>query len=212
MNLFNFNFVDILLSLPAVIWAISFHEVCHGWASWKLGDPTARSAGRLTLNPLAHFDLWGTLSLLFFRFGWAKPVPIDPRYYKNPKRDLIIVSLAGVAGNLLSAFLAGQLVQWLYKPVALGSIPGGLPLIGVLQYMVIINTSFALFNLIPIPPLDGSKVLWPLLPAKWQFSLWRYERYGSLILMVLVFSGAVGRLIGPAVFSLFRLFTSPLLS
>jgi len=94
---------ELLLSLPAILWAITFHEFCHGYVAYLLGDPTAERAGRLSLNPLAHLDPIGALMLLFFRFGWAKPVPIDPRYFKNPRRDIVLVSLAGAAGNLASA-------------------------------------------------------------------------------------------------------------
>lgn len=200
--------VDLLLSLPAVLWAVSFHEVCHSWASWKLGDPTAKMRGRLSLNPLEHFDLWGTLALLVFRFGWAKPVPIDPRYYKNPRRDIVLVSLAGPAGNFLTALVVGRILRWSAVYLLSGAF-GGVPLLEVLQYFVIINLGFGLFNLLPIPPLDGSKVFLPLFPRAWQRWIWQYERYGFFVLIALVYTGATAYILGYPLTLLYRLVISP---
>lgn len=140
---------DLILSIPAVLWAITFHEFCHGYVAFKLGDPTAMRAGRLTLNPLAHLDPIGALMLLFFRFGWAKPVPIDTRYFKNPKRDIALVSIAGVAGNFLTASFCGLLAR---------VIPGKMlilyPALGrFIVLLAVINLGLGVFNLIPIPLL-----------------------------------------------------------
>lgn len=184
----------LLLSIPAVLWAITFHEFCHGYASYKLGDPTAHIRGRLTLNPLAHLDPMGAIMLLLFRFGWAKPVPIDPRYYKNPRRDILIVSAAGVAGNIATAVLVGLLVRVL--PMA---ILKNFAVFMFIQMMVLINIGLAVFNLVPIPPLDGSKLFYPLIPRSLLKYYYWLERYGMFVLMALLFLGVLQRIMGPIV-------------
>ena len=154
----------LLLTLPAVLWAISFHEFCHGYAAKLVGDPTAERSGRLSLNPLDHFDLVGTLMLLLVGFGWAKPVPINTRYFRHPRRDLVIVSLAGVAGNILTAVVCVLFLRFLGDPwYRLAGRAG----ITVLVQMIANNMGLAAFNLIPIPPLDGSRVLEAFLPFKY---------------------------------------------
>jgi len=184
----------LLLSIPAVLWAITFHEFCHGYASYKLGDPTAYIRGRLTLNPLAHLDPIGALMLLLFRFGWAKPVPVDPRYYKNPKRDIFIVSIAGVTGNIITAILVGLMVRFL--PVA---VLKNFAVFMFIQMMVLINIGLAVFNLVPIPPLDGSKLIYPLLPRSLLQKYFWLERYGMFVLMALLFLGVLQRIMTPIV-------------
>ncbi|MDO9509388.1 MAG: site-2 protease family protein [Thermovirgaceae bacterium] len=185
---------DLLLSLPAVLWAITFHEFCHGYAAYRLGDPTAAKRGRLTLNPLAHLDPVGALMLLIFRFGWAKPIPIEPRYFKHPRRDLIIVSLAGAAGNFLTAVLCGFLVKFFPGPFM------AVPALGrFIVLMVLINLGLGVFNLIPIPPLDGSKLLYVLLPPKWMGGFFWLERYGFFVLMVLLFLGVIQTVMSPII-------------
>lgn len=185
---------ELLLSLPAVLWAITFHEFCHGYAAYRLGDPTAMRSGRLTLNPLAHLDPVGALLLLVARFGWAKPVPIDPRYFKNPARDMVIVSLAGAAGNIATAFVAGLLMRVMPKAILLNY-----AVLNFMVLMVFINLGLAVFNLLPIPPLDGSKILYVLLPPRWMEAYYKLERYGMLILMVLVIFGVVQQVMSPVV-------------
>ncbi len=185
---------ELLLSLPAVLWAITFHEFCHGYAAYRLGDPTAMRSGRLTLNPLAHLDPVGALLLLVARFGWAKPVPIDPRFFKNPGRDMVIVSLAGAAGNIATAFLAGLLMRVMPKALLMNY-----AVLNFMVLMVFINLGLAVFNLLPIPPLDGSKILYVLLPPRWMEAYYKLERYGMLILMVLVIFGVVQQVMSPVV-------------
>jgi len=192
---------DLVLSIPAVLWAITFHEYCHGYVAFKLGDPTAMRAGRLTLNPLAHLDPIGALMLLFFRFGWAKPVPIDTRYFKNPKRDIALVSIAGVAGNFLTASFCGLLAR---------VIPGKMlilyPALGrFIVLLAVINLGLGVFNLIPIPPLDGSKLLYLVLPPRWLSKYFWLERYSFLILIVLVVSGAIQAIMSPLVSIMLRI-------
>ena len=184
----------LLLTLPAVLWAISFHEFCHGYAAKLVGDPTAERSGRLSLNPLDHFDLVGTLMLLLVGFGWAKPVPINTRYFRHPRRDLVIVSLAGVAGNILTAVVCVLFLRFLGDPwYRLAGRAG----ITVLVQMIAINVGLAAFNLIPIPPLDGSRVLEAFLPFKYLRYYYWLERYGMIILLVLLMTGIVDVLFNP---------------
>ena len=184
----------LLLTLPAVLWAISFHEFCHGYAAKLVGDPTAERSGRLSLNPLDHFDLVGTLMLLLVGFGWAKPVPINTRYFRHPRRDLVIVSLAGVAGNILTAVVCVLFLRFLGEPwYRLAGRAG----ITVLVQMIAINMGLAAFNLIPIPPLDGSRVLEAFLPFKYLRYYYWLERYGMIILLVLLMTGIVDILFNP---------------
>jgi Zn-dependent protease len=202
MNIFSTGWiVDMLLRLPAVLWALSFHEFCHGWAAYKLGDRTAAMQGRLSLNPLDHLDPIGTLMLIFFRFGWAKPVPINSRYFRNPRRDIAIVSLAGAAGNFLSAFVCMAIFK--FFPVLL--LKGALSLL--LMYMVYMNIGLGVFNLIPIPPLDGSKVLSVFLPPSMAMRYFFLERYGMFIILFLMLSGSLGIVMMPVMRTVIRLFS-----
>ncbi|EFC92411.1 peptidase M50 [Dethiosulfovibrio peptidovorans DSM 11002] len=191
---------DILLTLPAVLWAISFHEFCHGWVAYQLGDPTARDAGRLTLNPLAHFDVIGAIMLLLFHFGWAKPVPIDPRYFGKPRRDMVLVSVAGVAGNIFTALVVGLILRFFPGPFMAS------PALGrVMILMVYVNVGLAVFNLIPIPPLDGSKLIYPLIPRSWMKGWFYLERYGMIVLLLLIAVGVVGAIMRPVMYLFLRL-------
>ncbi len=172
-----------IFAAVAALIALTAHEYCHGYAAYRLGDPTAKSLGRLTLNPLRHLDPIGALCMILFHFGWAKPVPINPRHFKNPKKGFAIVALAGPAINLILSFLSAGvylLIFALLKGVAFESefwfttAKNGLLFLWIFHSL---NLGFALFNLIPIPPLDGSRLLSVVLPPKQYFGLMRYERY-----------------------------------
>lgn len=190
---------ELLLSVPAVLWAITFHEFCHGYAAKKLGDSTAEMLGRLTLNPLRHLDPVGTLMLLIFRIGWARPVPINPGNFRQPRRDTVIVSLAGAAGNILTAFVCARLVR--YVPVLFQSY-GAQKFILIMIY---VNIGLAAFNLLPIPPLDGSRILYALLPYKYMHVYYWLERYGMFIILGLMLVGVLPMLMSPIIAAIFRI-------
>lgn len=186
----NYTIINAIYSFVAFAFAISFHEWAHAFAAYRLGDPTARNAGRMTLNPFKHIDLFGTLMLLVFGFGWAKPVPVNPRNYKNLIRDDIIVSLAGVLVNMLLAFVFMPLSLYLVQ-ISLEQQSIVLSVLAAMvDYFVFINITLAIFNLIPVPPLDGSHVLEDLLirkvgpkPFVWMRNNSRYLLIGVLIIL-----------------------------
>lgn len=195
--MFNFgNLIQILARLPVMLLAITVHEYAHGFVSYKLGDPTAKYSGRLSLNPLSHLDPIGALCMIFFRFGWAKPVPINPMYYNNRKRDTAIVSLAGPVANVTLAFLSGIILA-LYSCFLESFIwaPLSAFIIEVFFELAMVNISFAVFNLIPFPPLDGSKILGALLPQDKYMALLQYERFGFPVLIILSVTGLLGRVL-----------------
>ena len=175
---------DLLIQLIPALLCIMIHEICHGAAAYALGDRTAATQGRLSLNPLHHVDWFGLLMLAVFHFGWAKPVSVDMRNFKHPKRDMAITALAGPASNFLLAALALFLYGLLWRDLYAGG--AGRFVIRLLQYMAILSISLGLFNLIPIPPLDGSKVLLSFLPDRAYVRLMVLERYGMFLLMALV--------------------------
>ncbi|RUM88927.1 MAG: site-2 protease family protein [Thermodesulfatator sp.] len=189
----------LLLLAPPLLTAIVFHELAHGWVAWRLGDPTAKLAGRLTLNPLKHLDPIGTLVLVLTQaIGWARPVPVNPRYFRNPRRDMMWVGLAGPGANLLMG-TGLALFYRIFAPL----VPRLLEVMLVLG--VQINLGLALFNLLPVPPLDGSRVLAGLLPPSLAYPYLRYEFWGFLLLVLLVFTGVVGKIILPLILGLSHL-------
>ena len=186
--------VYFVFSAFAVLVTLTVHEYCHAYAAYKLGDPTARALGRLTLNPIKHLDPIGALCMLIFHFGWAKPVPIDARYFKKPKRDFAIVALAGPLSNLLIAFVSALICLFLntlfreisYTDTLLRAFVQNTG--SFFNLFHIINLGIAIFNLIPIPPLDGSRILNVILPERTYFKIMRHERkiyYGMLAWLLL---------------------------
>ena len=177
---------ELILLVPVILLSLTIHEVSHGWAADRFGDPTARATGRLTLNPIAHLDPIGTLMLFIAHFGWAKPVMINPYNLNNPKKDMIWISLAGPGSNFLLALLSGIILRVV---MAMGNIDvSGLissSLFAMLILSLQINLALGIFNLIPIPPLDGAKVLFGLLPYHMEARYAWLERYGMVILLVL---------------------------
>ena len=198
---------EMLIWLPAILIALTFHEFAHGWVADKLGDDTPYYQGRLTLNPLAHIDWVGFIMLLIFQFGWAKPVQVNPRNFRNinPKTGMMLVSLAGPGMNLLLA-LIGMIALKLISPHQ-GSDWAALA-IPLLQPLVYIDLILAAFNLIPLPPLDGSKILAGLLPDSGARMIYSLEQYGPLILLLLILSGAVGKILWPLVNFLYAVLDS----
>lgn len=198
---------EILLRLPIIFIAITVHEYAHGYAALKMGDPTAKLSGRLSMNPLAHMDIVGALSMLIFGFGWAKPVPINPNNFKNHKKGTVIVSLAGPISNLFLAFL-GSVLYGIFRRIGFGNFSSQFSEIfyGLLAQLILLNVCFGIFNLVPFPPLDGAKIVGAFLPYKTYFKIMQYERYAFPILIVLMYLGIfdmiLGVLITPIVSSL----------
>lgn len=183
--------IDLLYTIPAVVIAISLHEAAHGIVSYKLGDPTPKRDGRLSLNPLKHFDPMGTLCLIFFHFGWAKPVSVNPRYYKNKKTGMVLVALAGPLMNFLIAFLSIFSMFLMIKNMLITEIWSYLYIF--LIHLATINIGLGIFNLVPVPPLDGSKILGAILPSDKYFKYMQYEQYGMVILVLLLFAGILDK-------------------
>ena len=187
----NFLFKLSIMLVPGML-AITCHEVSHGYIAWRYGDPTARMLGRLTLNPLKHIDIVGTLMIFFIGIGWAKPVPVVYENLRNPKRDMIWVAAAGPITNLILATISAMLLRGIVafgSPAALGT-PLDMvvePLVLMLAFSVYINLLLAIFNMIPLPPLDGGRVMTGLLPYRQANALARLEPYGMIIIIVLVF-------------------------
>jgi Zn-dependent protease len=182
----------LLLLAPPILLALTFHEYAHGYVANKYGDDTAKRMGRLTLNPLAHLDPLGTIMIFLVHFGWAKPVPVNPYRLRDPKKDMLKISVAGPLANMLLALMSGILLRVIFASVGA---PYQHSIIALLIFMVVmslqINLALAIFNVLPIAPLDGSKILFGLLPAKYEKVIYFLERYGPFILIGSIIFGRV---------------------
>lgn len=194
---------EILARLIVLFTAITVHEYSHGFVAYKLGDPTAKYSGRLSLNPMKHLDMWGALCMVIFGFGWAKPVPINPMYFRDRKRDTALVSFAGPLSNIVLAFVsaifAALYVVFIYSRFN-NFITNFIYLVFV--QLAVVNIGFAVFNLIPIPPLDGSKILAMFLSNENHAKLMRFEQFGFPVVIVLSLTGVLGNIL--------RIFINPL--
>ena len=195
MNIFGVDLVEILIRVPIVLICLVVHEVSHGYMAMKLGDPTARNLGRLSMNPLKHIDPIGAVCMLLFRFGWAKPVPINSRYFRKPRRDMALTALAGPVSNFIMAFVGViiasiSIVLFSRFPVYEGF---GYNLWYVwfvfVETFIFMNLSLGVFNMIPVPPLDGSRIFLTFLPAKYYFGIMKYERYIMIGMLILLYTG-----------------------
>lgn len=195
---------DMLLRLVSVFLCLTVHELCHGLAALALGDPTAKRQHRLSLNPLRHIDWLGLAMMVFAGFGWAKPVPVNPNYFKKPKQGMALTALAGPISNFLLAFALIALAQGMW-----GILPYAVWMDTLLLFLLrtaMLSIGLGLFNLIPIPPLDGSKVLFALLPDRQYELLLRYEHLGMILLWVLVITGVGSGWMDHAILAIFNLF------
>jgi len=199
------DFYTLLLAVPAILIALTFHEFAHGYVAYRMGDPTAKNMGRLTLNPLAHLDPLGTIMIFLIHFGWAKPVPVDPRYLGNPKRDMMWIAAAGPLMNMALALITGILIRiFIGAGLANGQAGETVGMVfQMLYFSLYINLALAFFNLLPIPPLDGSKILAGMLPHRYAPTLYMIESKGPMVLFGIIMFGwitgfhVLGVVIGP---------------
>ncbi len=208
------NILIVLLTIPSVMLSLSFHESAHGYIAYKLGDPTARCMGRVTLNPLKHLEPMGMISMLLFGIGWAKPVPINPNNFKNRKAGMALCGLAGPVSNLILAFFS----MLLYKITAAIFLSfGALSSSAVTLEIVILyfflmfaqmNIYLAIFNLIPVPPFDGSRIFYFILPEKYYFGIMRYERVIMMVVIVILYLGVLDGLLNSVSTAIINLFSN----
>ncbi len=195
----------IILIIPGFLIAVTVHEYAHGYVALRFGDHTAERAGRLTLNPIPHIDPFGALALVLTQMiGWAKPVPVDPRNLRDPRKDMIWISLGGPAANLIAASVAALIFHGLIFTFGVKALHPQLspilsPFVRMTAFAVVINIGLGVFNLVPIPPLDGSKILAGALPRDLAYKYEQLEPYGFIILLLLIFTGVVGYVIAPPI-------------
>lgn len=186
-----------LMIAMASLFSITLHEYAHGYTAYKLGDPTAKESGRLTLNPIKHIDPIGLIMLIVLKIGYAKPVPVNPYYFEDRKKGMFLVGIAGPATNLVLAIITGRLAIFIsnhaYYSVFIYYV------VSFLIIMMQLNIGYAVFNMLPFPPLDGSKIFASLLPSKWEKLFYQYQKYFYLLVFVLYFIGALDNIIDPVI-------------
>ena len=197
--------IDMLTMLPGILIALTFHEFAHGLAAYAMGDDTAKNAGRLSLDPMKHIDPIGFIMLFIMRFGWAKPVPINENNFKHERLGLFFVSIAGITMNLILALIFQLILFFTADIVQLSAYDD------VMRGIVWINIMLAAFNLLPIPPLDGSKIIYTFLPRNLRFTFYKYESYGSIILIILLLTGGISLLLNPVISALISFLNSIIL-
>lgn len=197
--------IDMLTILPGILIALTFHEFAHGLAAYAMGDDTAKNAGRLSLDPMKHIDPIGFIMLFIMRFGWAKPVPINENNFKHERLGLFFVSIAGITMNLILALIFQMVLFFTADIVQLSAY------VDVMRGIVWINIMLAAFNLLPIPPLDGSKIIYTFLPRNLRFTFYKYESYGSIILIILLLTGGISLLLNPVISALISFLNSIIL-
>ena len=197
--------IDMLTMLPGILIALTFHEFAHGLAAYAMGDDTAKNAGRLSLDPMKHIDPIGFIMLFIMRFGWAKPVPINENNFRHERLGLFFVSIAGITMNLILALIFQLILFFTTDIVQLSAY------VDVMRGIVWINIMLAAFNLLPIPPLDGSKIIYTFLPRNLRFTFYKYESYGSIILIILLLTGGISLLLNPVISALISFLNSIIL-
>ena len=218
----DFDLVALLIRIPVLLLSLSCHEFAHGFAAYRLGDSTAKRDGRLSFNPIRHIDPIGFIFMIIFRFGWAKPVMVNPRFLKDPKKDMAVISSAGPLVNMLMALMTllifhplniflnvrlplAVFINYSFNDLANIGLPvWQLVLFLLLAEIAIFNVVIGIFNLLPIPPLDGSKIFGSFLPDRLYYSYMRFERYGFIVLIVLIYSGAISGILRALVTSALR--------
>lgn len=186
----NLDYTFLLILIPVILFSLTIHEYAHAYVAHRLGDDTAKRLGRLTLNPLKHLDLVGTILLLVVHFGWAKPVPVNPANFKNPKKDMLYVAIAGPISNLMTAVAAAIFLKLNLLNSQTGSaLPATEPATQLLVWLIFISVVLAVFNMLPFPPLDGSRVLYGLVSDKVGNFIMKFETYGIFILFGLIMLG-----------------------
>ncbi len=184
---FRITLISLLLSLPVIMFSLSLHETAHGYVAWKCGDPTAHNLGRLTLNPIKHLDPIGFLCMMVFGFGWAKPVPVNTRYFNNPKRGMILTAAAGPASNLIMGIISSVISALFMVLTYRGTYSLALYVVYLLfYYCALMNYMLAIFNMIPVPPFDGSRIIMGVLPTNVYFKLMKHERTVMYVLLGLL--------------------------
>ena len=193
--MFNFDLNRIIMLLPGILVGLTIHEYAHGYVAYRLGDNTAKNSGRLTLNPVDHIDPLGFLMLMFAGFGWAKPVPVNPFFFRDRRKGMLLVSLAGPVSNLIAATVLTIILGIILRVTGTFNPQ----LFQFFQLAIWINLVLAVFNLLPVPPLDGSKILMSLFPSRFEQTFHQFERYSYIVLILLLITGVVSAVLLPIV-------------